>query len=231
MCIDYKWLWIEWKCGNNKFSYEKRIDPKIRVAPLKHWDINDLKIWNEIVFEEIQNNKLISCFGLKNFIKIKNKDIYIFDNHNHALYFRYIENMKWNIKDKIDLIHIDQHSDMNTPDSLPDIINQKNIYKYVNYNINVWNFIEPAIKINIVWRIIPILSEYKLLDYDISNSDEFILDIDIDFWDKKMSINKHNETIKKVQELIKKAKIITIATSPFFIDQKKAIKIIKEILS
>jgi hypothetical protein len=157
----YKWFWIKWKYWNNAFSYEERISPKIRVAPLIDGNINDLKIWEKIVFEEIENNKLNSCFGLKNFINIKENNIYIFDNHNHALYFRYIEKLKWNIKNKIDLIHIDQHSDMNTPDSFPDIINQKNIYKYVNHNINVGNFIKPAIQMNIIWKIIPILSEYK----------------------------------------------------------------------
>ncbi len=120
---------------------------------------------------------------------------------------------------------------MNIPKNYPTKINKEEFFKYVNHNLNVGNFIKPAIKIDIIWKVIPILSEYKLLNHDIWNSKEFILDIDIDFWEDKMSIDKYSETIKKVQELIKKAKIITIASSPFFIDQNKAIKIIKELLN
>jgi len=59
---------------------------------------------------------------------------------------------------------------------------------------------------------------------------DFILDIDIDFRHPDMNIEKYQETIDKTRELISKAKLVTIATSPFFIDQNLAIQITKELL-
>ena len=38
--------------------------------------------------------------------------IYIFDNHNHALYFWYKEYFQNRFAKGVKLIHIDQHSDM-----------------------------------------------------------------------------------------------------------------------
>jgi hypothetical protein len=57
-----------------------------------------------------------------------------------------------------------------------------------------------------------------------------VLDIDLDFWAPEMSIEKFSETVKKVKELISKSRVITIATSPYFIVQDLAINICKELL-
>ena len=56
----------------------------------------------------------------------------------------------------------------------------------------------------------------------------YILDVDIDFrQDKEIT----EQDVHIVRELMKKAELVTIATSPYFIDQTKAIEIIKRILS
>ena len=55
----------------------------------------------------------------------------------------------------------------------------------------------------------------------------YILDIDIDFRVEKAVTS---QDIEIIQKLIKNACLITIATSPYFIDQKEAIEIIKKIL-
>jgi len=56
----------------------------------------------------------------------------------------------------------------------------------------------------------------------------YIVDIDVDFRvDKEIT----QEEIHIIRELIKKAKAVTIATSPYFIDQDKAIEIIRKILA
>lgn len=56
----------------------------------------------------------------------------------------------------------------------------------------------------------------------------YIIDIDIDFRvDKEIT----EEEIGIIRELIQKAQLVTIATSPYFIDQNKAIIIIKKILA
>jgi hypothetical protein len=75
-----------------------------------------------------------------------------------------------------------------------------------------------------------IRTDYAL--HSIQNSkfkiQNYILDIDIDFrQDKEITAND----IAIIQELMKKAELVTIATSPYFIDQARAIEIIKKILS
>ncbi len=47
-------------------------------------------IGDEIVFEEVENGQIISCKGLKHFVRIEKTlfpEMVIFDNHNHALFF------------------------------------------------------------------------------------------------------------------------------------------------
>jgi hypothetical protein len=46
-----------------------------------------------------------------------------------------------------------------------------------------------------------------------------------------MSIEKYNETINITRNLIKNSRVVTIATSPYFLDQNLAIKIIKELFN
>lgn len=236
----YCWFEIKGNKGNNSFVFSEYPEKSIYVAPLITGTIEDIKVGEEIVFQEL-NSKLevIQCKWLQNFLKIKkeNSNIYIFDNHNHALYFRYKESLKNNIQRGIKLIHIDQHTDMNENKNRIKNIDLKNIFEFTNEKCNVWNFIQPAIEEWLVWSIEQINTEYKLLNFDVScyfewneKSNNYILDIDIDFRDPNMSIEKKEETIQKTRKLIKHAKLVTIATSPYFINQEYAINIIKEIL-
>lgn len=72
-------------------------------------------------------------------------------------------------------------------------------------------------------------TEYKLLHFQ-TYEDNLVLDIDLDFRAPEMSIEKYSETIEKTKNLISKSRVVTIATSPYFLDQYKAIKICKELL-
>lgn len=223
---------------NNAFSYEKRkslwSDCTIYVPSLISGDLNDLKIWNQIVFEEIDSKwNLSSHVWLQNFLHISKsgKGIFITDNHNHALYFRFQSYFQKTISAPISLIHIDQHTDMNDNEnifSLDSDLDQ--ISDFVNYECNVWNFIKPSIQSWLISEIQQINTEYKILNFDTDIQSDFILDIDIDFRHPDMNIEKYQETIDKTRELISKAKLVTIATSPFFIDQNLAIKITKDLL-
>lgn len=71
-------------------------------------------------------------------------------------------------------------------------------------------------------------TEQWLLCYNKPHMD-YILDIDLDFWDEKMWISDMNWTIKKVKNLIQSAKVVTVATSPYFLNQDKALELIQSI--
>ena len=62
---------------------------KSYVPKLIEGTLDDVLVGNEIVFNEIDEEIEIKAKGLKNMVKYDydDKDIYIFDNHNHAFYF------------------------------------------------------------------------------------------------------------------------------------------------
>jgi len=235
--------------GNNVFCFDKQKNTKIYIPSLITVDIiefksnieNYLKIWKKTVFREEKNWKIIEFKWLEKFIEIKseNQTIYIIDNHNHALYFRYKEYFAWNIDKWVSLVHMDQHTDMNENSFSITNNNLENIFDFTNNNCNVWNFIKPAVEEWLIWKITQINTEYSLLN--IQNSPILgdrgnltgnweILDIDLDFRALEMSIEKYQETIDITKNLIQSSRVVTIATSPFFLDQKLAIKIIKDLL-
>ena len=210
---------------NNQFCFNQVENPKIWIADTIDWIFEDLEIWDNTVFREMKNWKVVEYKWLKNFIHIKNEDqsIYIFDNHNHALKYWIDEYKQWNIPFWFDLIHIDQHTDMNSSEYELDLENPNlNVY-------NVWNFIQPAIKSWLINHVEQVNTEYKLLNYEIKRNN-LIIDIDLDFRAPEMSIEKYGDTINKAMNLISKSRVVTIATSPYFLDQNTAIKICKDLL-
>lgn len=231
----YQWFFLTQNLGNNVFTYNFRTpNAKLRVPPVISWSIKDLKIWSQIVFSEFDNHwNLKNYQGLEHFIKIKDSSvpIYIFDNHNHALYFRYLElrNQKKDQKSDFDLIHIDQHSDLNdNPNLLPNW-DLDQIFNFVQDQCNVGNFIIPALNAGLINNMAQIRSEYKLLTFE-NPYKNYILDIDLDFRAEEMSIEKFNDTINKTKKLIPSARVVTIATSPYFLPQERAIKLLHLIL-
>ena len=210
---------------NNQFCFNQVKNPKIWIADTIDWTANNLEIWENTVFREMKNWKVVDYRWLKNFIKLEknNQTIYIFDNHNHALKYRIDEFKEWNISFWFNLIHIDQHTDMNSSEFELDLSNP-DLQVY-----NVWNFIQPAIQSWLIVQVEQINTEYKLLKYDMPKYD-YILDIDLDFRAPEMSIEKYSDTIQKARTLISKSRVVTIATSPYFLEQNLAIKICKDLL-
>ena len=227
----YIGFYIEKPIGNNIFSYEDRSNKKIYVPKLIEGSLDDVVVGDKVVFNEIDENIEIKAKGLKNMVKysIKDKEIYIFDNHNHALYF-WIKSLKFNKFNKgCKLVHIDQHKDMREPENYNvDMNDIDDVFRYTNDVLNVGNFIQPALKHNIFSEVIIIDSSYG---FNLDIQGEFVLDIDLDIFSKDMEYISYDLRINKIKELIKRAKVITIASSPFFIDQEYAIKVLKELFN
>lgn len=226
------WTYITDPIWNNEFSYQERIAlwsvGGIFVPKLIQWNLKNLEQGSEIVFEEVINNKLTSCTWLKHFVQLEYKwtPVYIVDNHNHALTFWYQHHSIVPSFHRSIVIHIDQHAD--TKPNTKQL--QGSIESFVNERTNVGNFISAALHNEIIDEVVQIRTDYALHHFDISSIQQWniILDIDVDFRvDKEIT----QEEIHIIRELIKKAKIVTMATSPYFIDQNKAIEIIKKILA
>ncbi len=229
--------------GNNAISYVERMalwsHGKLHIAQVVDWTVDDLLLWENIVFEEIEDGKLVPCKGLKSLLRIvsHNKTIYITDNHNHALYFRYEALRNKIITEWMTLLHIDQHADMNEPAERIDQERQWDldyISEYVNTKTQIASFIQPALRSWLIHECVQIRTEFTLeevvqnlwsMNYALWS---YIVDIDIDFFAHETDID---HKISLLKQLISSAAVVTIATSPYFIDQTRALEIIRKLLS
>lgn len=232
----YTWFYITEPIWNNAFSYKLRKWRRLYVPSIINWTLDNLLTWEEIVFEECDEKwNIISFQWLQNFIKTELfwASTYIFDNHNHAFYFWAEAIYDWIIKSWAVLVHIDEHSDMREPEvHLSDKQNLKKIFDYTNNVLNVWNYIKPAMRAGFISQVLQIQWEEALnwlLDKLKEVKTGIILNLDIDFFSPEMSYINFEKAKKIILEVAKKSKIITIATSPFFINQNRAIEVIKEL--
>ena len=238
----YSWFYSPQKSANSQIS---NCEIPLRVAPIKF--VNEYKkieIEQEhFAFAEKNKDWKIEYFHwLKNFLWIEEHDhspIFIFDNHNQAITFRYNIVYSKKVSD-VDLIHIDQHSDNRENKNHLELNRNENelekVFHFWNEKCNVGNFIPPAIESGIITNQIQIRSISALKNLEIDKNQKFILDIDLDFcldWIDREKINE--DTVKllkdKFDKIWKYALWITIATSPYFLDQEEAISIANYVLN
>jgi len=232
----YHWFYLDRESANSQMS---DFQTPLWIAPLKK--ANNYENLN-IDYEHFAFGEKNEYFhGLKNFLWIEKSSfppMFIFDNHNHAITFRYNTIYNKNIKDA-KLIHIDQHSDNRENKYHLDLYWQENelenVFNFCNQKCNVWNFIQPAIKSWIISNQVQIRSTTALQNLQINKNQNYILDIDLDFclnWIEKNKANYENiKILKKVLDNFwKDALSITIATSPYFLDQELATQIINNYL-
>lgn len=238
----YNGFYLDKESANSQIS---NCPTSLRVAPVEKMDTyKKLEIEKDnFAFAEKNIKWEIEYFhGLKNFLWIEKSDfspIFIFDNHNHAPVFRYYS-MKQRNKDVPTLIHIDQHSDCReNKEKLEIDMNEydlEKVFHFYNEKCNVWNFIPPSQESWIISDQIQIRSTTALKNLNINQGQNFILDIDLDFcldWIGRNMLNEDAVKIlkEKFDKIWKSALCITIATSPYFLDQEVAIKIVRELIN
>lgn len=250
--MGYNGFYICENAGNNAFSYDNRLNKSIYVPSIKKMDfevndiMNHIKCSDKIGFSEVQEEREINVFGLENFVYTEKDDkkIYIFDNHNHCFYFVASNMAKQGeyLSDKSCLekymIHFDQHKDMRVPNlSLEDFAKKNNLdtsfdnllFLYTNYHLNVGNFIVP-LKTNRFIKDVEIVDSIYTMDKlgrALDNYEGIILDIDLDFFSEDMSYIADDKKLDLILKCYKKADIITICTSPYFIEFERAKKYLK----
>ena len=91
--LDYGGFRLKNELGNNVFAYqERKPDPKLWVPKLISAWLDQLSLGDQSVFSECNSQGEVQYFsGLQNFLFFEKGwiPIYFFDNHNHALAFRY----------------------------------------------------------------------------------------------------------------------------------------------
>lgn len=238
-------FYISEKVSNNAFSFEKRPNKKLFVPGLQEGGVDDVRTGDQVVFEDFDDEGILhTCHGLQTFIKtaMGSATAYIFDNHNHAFSFWCLERRKGTLMDGALLIHIDQHKDMRIPESFisaSDAMDPEKVFHYTNTILNVGNFIPAAQHIGLVKEIVFLDSQYSLeemkerLKYPPENGgvpkNNLILDIDLDFFAPDSDYIGNDLKLWIIKKLIPRASVITFATSPYFIEQERAIRWLRKI--
>ncbi|MEJ2053207.1 MAG: UPF0489 family protein [Calditrichaceae bacterium] len=229
----YHGFFIDQPAGNNAFSFSRRKNKKIYVPSLIRGDLCDLSVGNEIVFSEIEDGVEKNKHGLKKFIHrtVNEKDIFIFDNHNHAFFFWMWGWFQRKVKSNTVLVHIDQHTDLRQPKNpfpgkLKKNLSLEKVFRYTNYVLNVGNFIQPALNFGLISSLEMINSTAA---FDNPVPAKYILDIDMDIFAPELDYMDNSLKIAKIQSYITSASFITMATSPYFIEQERAVKFIHQI--
>lgn len=240
------WIWLTQASWNNIFAYEQRklveSQPQLWIPELKTInDVKEITLGTKTVFCECDEQWTIQQFtGLEYIYQIMSDQswihcpVYIFDNHNYALYFWAIQRKTLDTPPHV--IHIDQHSDLGaTPTSgiLPHLMSgtDKQWFDYAVKTCNVGNFINPALESGIIWSCNWIKNQYNLEQLSLTHSpaSPYWLDIDLDFWAPGMGTDLA-KTVPIVRSLMREASLITIATSPYFLDQAYAITLLEQLL-
>ena len=82
------------------------------------------------------------------------------------------------------------------------------------------NYIVPAIESGLVGTMIRIENEYQIDEYtDYIPSENSILNLDLDIFAPELDHIRDEKKIAIIQRLMKQVKYVTIATSPYFIEQ------------
>ena len=238
--------------SNNRLNWDERANHTIVVPSLIEWTLDDVVIGDETVIEWEVNGKMMSGKWLKHFVFLRDAKVptWIMDNHNHAFAFWHEAFWKWWIQKWSLLIHIDQHTDLATPGNFPawkhpEESHEGLVENYTNTDLTIADFIVPALATGLLSEAVMVTGEdrngagvfvwegEKLIkkSAQLTTKNEgqtTILDIDLDYFSQEFDDAKTLETTKY---WIEKADIITIATSPLFIDQEKALSVLKSLQS
>jgi hypothetical protein len=219
--------------GNNALSY--REGRTLHVPALVKGGFADIKPGTETAFEDIEDGARKSCTGLERFILSEWNGIplYVFDNHNHALAFWCDAVSSKVATPGFPLVHIDQHSDLWPNDSAFDIGrigDDAYVETFVDERTNVGSYIVPTLGSGLCGSIVRIEGE-PALDriIGIGAPEGSVLNLDMDFFAPVMDVIPFAKKKEAILKCAQNAAVITIATSPFFIEQNLAIRKIGEI--
>ena len=215
--------------------------------------------YEKVTFEEYDfDENMQTCFGLENFYKLNYHPIrssttfpsregkgitslYLVDNHNHVFYFWYLARSQGIISDNALLYHIDEHADTRDPWEYllkPDSHDLQKVFDYTNFTLNVGNYIIPAEREWLIWETIQIRGEEALQNYMVKSRgapcgypgpQSIILNLDLDFFEPELDFIDYDLKKQVILDVAQKADLITVCTSPYFIDQERALKVFRDI--
>ena len=202
---------LEYPSGNTSFAKEGAV---LNVAEISVGNENDIKLGDKVAFIDA-NDSINECGIEKNIIGHTlqtGTPIFICDNHNVVL-----ETWQLLKEYRPTLVHIDQHRDNATALQLDSL-----------YHARICDYIDFAIKQNwIKPEIISIIENGDLPKIDLIPQSNKICNIDLDIFAPECTVLSDEEKIDIIYKAVDNCSLITIATSPGFIDQQRAVDIAK----
>ena len=126
----------------------------------------------------------------------------------------------------------------------PDSENLQKVFEYTNFFLNVGNYIVPAQQEGLVGEVVQIRGEESLKTYFGQAQDlplpkkcrgkpcaspSIILNLDLDFFEPALDYIDFELKKQVILDIARKADLITVCTSPYFIDQDRAIEVFRKI--
>jgi hypothetical protein len=221
-------FWLEGPVGNNALSYKRRGPaPRLWVPSLIAGTFDDVMPGKEIVFEDVDDDDTLrSCLGLAHPVRTEVADIptVVVDNHNHVFYFWCEAIAQGRLAPGATLVHVDQHRDTRVPEHPYEGTTLDDAFAYTNFELNVGNFIVPAQAAGLIGPTQLVTGDAALSDLAFVSHTNKILDIDLDFFAPEMSHVDFDRTRRFIAAQLPGTALITIATSPFFVEQPRAIE-------
>jgi hypothetical protein len=225
---------IEGAVGNNALSYERRgPSASLWVPSLVTGTFRDVTPGDRVVFEDFDEHGVLqSCAGLAHLVKTTWNGVpaVVMDNHNHAFYFWQEARLEGRLGPDATLVHVDQHRDTRVPAEPYTGAALEDAFRYTNFHLNVGNYIVPSQQCGLVGEIQMVTSEEALGDAAHVSTRNKILNIDLDFFAPEMSYIDFDLAARFIAAHLRTASLVTIATSPFFIGQADAIRVLQALL-
>lgn len=221
--------------GTNAFDYASRGEaPQLYVPSVREGSVVDLELGEEIVFEaKDEHGVLQSCTGLKHFLRSEweGVPVVVVDNHNHVLWFWYEALAQGLVQPGATLIHVDQHKDMRKAPQPLESADLEAVFRYTNEVVNVGNYIRPAMEQGLIGELQLVTSEAALEDRSLVGQPNRIVNIDLDYFAPEMNYIDFEKAKAFIWAHLEGAALVTVATSPFFIDQEEALRVWRWLLT
>lgn len=206
------------------------------MAKRQFGDLSALKIGSRVAFREFSEGTVREFFGLETFVSSdwNGVPVHVFDNHNLALAFWLEAFASGGLPKGFRLVHIDMHSDLwpNVHElDLSRSADAKYVEEFVNFKTEVGNYIEPALRSGLVGEMVKIeggselenaLAFLESTGYD--PNVPAVLNLDLDFFAPDLDYVPFELKKRAILAFAKDARLITVATSPCFIDQRLALR-------
>lgn len=215
--------------GNNAFSYTRKPErPDLKTTPLRKGFLHELQLGSEVVFHDFDEDQWVEHVGLQNGILSHEYGLplYVIDNHNHAFWCWADAFNKGVLPSESSLIHIDAHYDDREPSDFEvDLSDMKDVERYTHEVLQIATFIQPALHHGL-FRDVQYFVESAEFEKDLPElipERKYVIDLDLDVFCDEMSHVQWQQKIDVMKHFLPQTCAITMATSPFFIDQQKAI--------